>query len=125
MSLCVGVGVTDVVFFFFSSRRRHTRLQGDWSSDVCSSDLDTRGTGKVLVMEGRVLDHAGQPVAHAIMDAWHANKSGGYSHLFPGLQKVGLRRQNENHAPGQYPFRPPLPPGHSVPPPTPTPPPFG
>src|SRR3989454_2119851 len=27
--------------FFFSSRRRHTRLQGDWSSDVCSSDLCT------------------------------------------------------------------------------------
>src|SRR5256885_8067050 len=27
-------------FFFFSSRRRHTRLQGDWSSDVCSSDLN-------------------------------------------------------------------------------------
>src|ERR1022692_297098 len=26
-------------FLFFSSRRRHTRLQGDWSSDVCSSDL--------------------------------------------------------------------------------------
>src|ERR1022692_728249 len=25
--------------FVFSSRRRHTRLQGDWSSDVCSSDL--------------------------------------------------------------------------------------
>src|SRR2546426_4313847 len=29
----------DFMFFFFSSRRRHTRLQGDWSSDVCSSDL--------------------------------------------------------------------------------------
>src|SRR6266566_5496322 len=28
------------MFFFFSSRRRHTRLQGDWSSDVCSSDLE-------------------------------------------------------------------------------------
>src|ERR1022692_3457734 len=27
------------IFFFFSSRRRHTRLQGDWSSDVCSCDL--------------------------------------------------------------------------------------
>src|ERR1039457_6931653 len=27
------------LIFFFSSRRRHTRLQGDWSSDVCSSDL--------------------------------------------------------------------------------------
>src|SRR5207248_7910773 len=28
-----------VVYFFFSSRRRHTRSYGDWSSDVCSSDL--------------------------------------------------------------------------------------
>src|SRR6267142_3919524 len=28
-----------MVFFFFSSRRRHTRLTCDWSSDVCSSDL--------------------------------------------------------------------------------------
>src|SRR5688500_20158201 len=28
--------------FFFSSRRRHTRLQGDWSSDVCSSDLHSQ-----------------------------------------------------------------------------------
>src|SRR5437879_7632598 len=27
-------------FFFFSSRRRHTRYIGDWSSDVCSSDLE-------------------------------------------------------------------------------------
>src|SRR5438045_4893112 len=26
--------------FFFSSRRRHTRCLSDWSSDVCSSDLD-------------------------------------------------------------------------------------
>src|SRR5699024_11553537 len=28
-----------VCFFFFSSRRRHTRSKRDWSSDVCSSDL--------------------------------------------------------------------------------------
>src|SRR2546422_8026287 len=28
-------------FFFFSSRRRHTRCSRDWSSDVCSSDLST------------------------------------------------------------------------------------
>src|ERR1022692_4224024 len=36
-----GVVGPDVIcgLFFFSSRRRHTRLQGDWSSDVCSSDL--------------------------------------------------------------------------------------
>ena len=31
----------DIFFFFFSSRRRHTRYIGDWSSDVCSSDLRT------------------------------------------------------------------------------------
>src|SRR5699024_12228122 len=29
------------LFFFFSSRRRHTRSKRDWSSDVCSSDLDS------------------------------------------------------------------------------------
>src|SRR5256885_7781248 len=32
--------MAEIFVFFFSSRRRHTRLQGDWSSDVCSSDLD-------------------------------------------------------------------------------------
>src|SRR5699024_11645406 len=43
--ICVSVGsVTDLftsvhMFFFFSSRRRHTRSKRDWSSDVCSSDL--------------------------------------------------------------------------------------
>src|SRR5687768_18468780 len=30
------------VAFFFSSRRRHTSCSRDWSSDVCSSDLDRR-----------------------------------------------------------------------------------
>src|SRR2546421_3258824 len=29
-------------FFFFSSRRRHTRSDRDWSSDVCSSDLQSQ-----------------------------------------------------------------------------------
>src|SRR5436305_9072653 len=32
-----------VLVFFFSSRRRHTRCGRDWSSDVCSSDLDQSG----------------------------------------------------------------------------------
>src|SRR6266581_5010905 len=47
-------------FFFFSSRRRHTRWTGDWSSDVCSSDLDYfdqgRGEYQVVVRsdDGRV-----------------------------------------------------------------------
>src|SRR6266481_5136293 len=33
-------GYMYLIFFFFSSRRRHTRWNCDWSSDVCSSDLD-------------------------------------------------------------------------------------
>src|SRR5438034_10507154 len=35
-----------IIFFFFSSRRRHTRSLCDWNSDVCSSDLaGSRGCG--------------------------------------------------------------------------------
>src|SRR5262249_57168749 len=39
MRCVVDSSVRFLVFFFFSSRRRHTRLVSDWSSDVCSSDL--------------------------------------------------------------------------------------
>src|SRR5690606_39820791 len=34
------INLGSIFFFFFSSRRRHTRFSRDWSSDVCSSDLD-------------------------------------------------------------------------------------
>src|SRR5437016_11724879 len=37
--LTLFMSCTMFLFFFFSSRRRHTRLVSDWSSDVCSSDL--------------------------------------------------------------------------------------
>src|SRR5437016_8866413 len=40
VSECLFLWFSVVLFvFFFSSRRRHTRLVSDWSSDVCSSDL--------------------------------------------------------------------------------------
>src|SRR5262249_59598668 len=38
-SIVVLLAGLHILFFFFSSRRRHTRLVSDWSSDVCSSDL--------------------------------------------------------------------------------------
>src|SRR5207248_6755484 len=49
--------------FFFSSRRRHTRSYGDWSSDVCSSDLSRanatgRGVGRARRPARRGPDHA-------------------------------------------------------------------
>src|SRR6201989_3675600 len=37
-----------VVFFFLSSRRRHTRSLRDWSSDVCSSDLPLMNHGSIF-----------------------------------------------------------------------------
>src|SRR3712207_9273051 len=41
-----------IVFFFFSSRRRHTRYWRDWSSDVCSSDLClVRRVGELAVVD--------------------------------------------------------------------------
>src|SRR2546429_6287951 len=41
MCACVELMSGISYFFFFSSRRRHTRCSRDWSSDVCSSDLST------------------------------------------------------------------------------------
>src|SRR5690349_23188492 len=38
-----GLFILFFFFFFFSSRRRHTRSLRDWSSDVCSSDLNADG----------------------------------------------------------------------------------
>src|SRR6266487_5854089 len=42
------------VVFFFSSRRRHTRWTGDWSSDVCSSDLRPR-EGRATIRNGNAV----------------------------------------------------------------------
>src|SRR5207248_4899971 len=66
MCLLVLVCVFLVVVFFFSSRRRHTRSYGDWSSDVCSSDLqvelrwDAHAVARGVVAEAVVgaLEHA-------------------------------------------------------------------
>src|SRR2546430_7608913 len=56
--------LSQVLVFFFSSRRRHTRFDCDWSSDVCSSDLqvqrrageggrDARGRRVAAELQGR------------------------------------------------------------------------
>ena len=48
--------------FFFSSRRRHTRYIGDWSSDVCSSDLPAvvLATGLAKYYQHGVMTRKGQ-----------------------------------------------------------------
>src|SRR5262249_57194372 len=47
------IPVLSVYFFFFSSRRRHTRLVSDWSSDVCSSDLSVEAVARDDVAAAR------------------------------------------------------------------------
>src|SRR5438876_2435439 len=56
---------------FFSSRRRHTRWTGDWSSDVCSSDLPfERGHTALLVVDMQYLDaHWDYSMCRKIRDA--------------------------------------------------------
>src|SRR6267142_167087 len=60
------------MFFFFSSRRRHTRLTCDWSSDVCSSDLGRRPGGAgapviSLVVKDSAAARAGLEVGDVIL----------------------------------------------------------
>src|SRR3989454_867237 len=62
--------------FFFSSRRRHTRLQGDWSSDVCSSDLEVIVSGN-LVTVGKRSPAPWPVVGKAVGQAIRAALAGG------------------------------------------------
>src|SRR5207249_6751679 len=52
-----------LLFFFFSSRRRHTRSKRDWSSDVCSSDLETAPKRTPVRILARRRDGSEFPVA--------------------------------------------------------------
>src|SRR2546430_11462990 len=47
-----GTGARGIQLFFFSSRRRHTRFDCDWSSDVCSSDLVTLMVSYSVLLQG-------------------------------------------------------------------------
>src|SRR2546430_6080560 len=63
-----GTSAQGCVLFFFSSRRRHTRFDCDWSSDVCSSDLGGGGGGgEGFGKAGKVrTDFGGDDVANAL-----------------------------------------------------------
>src|ERR1035438_10816028 len=66
------------VFFFFSSRRRHTRCLSDWSSDVCSSDLMWQGANRIqadVVDVDRDLDPQKRTLVadgHVVTNLWDA-----------------------------------------------------
>src|SRR5256885_3014360 len=83
------------LFFFFSSRRRHTRLQGDWSSDVCSSDLGwvlhpERVAGRAALV--RVKLGTGQVVLFGFRPQYRGQSIVTYPLLFNSLQRSEERR---------------------------------
>src|SRR5439155_7573631 len=63
-------GVCPCQFFFFSSRRRHTRWPRDWSSDVCSSDLIDARIERALRLSKEFLEplSAGAPPRNSVDD---------------------------------------------------------
>src|SRR5256886_9013386 len=54
------------LFFFFSSRRRHTRFDCDWSSDVCSSDLAHRLGENILPLPRAPVEARDLPAVHDV-----------------------------------------------------------
>src|SRR5207248_4429127 len=68
-------------WFFFSSRRRHTRSYGDWSSDVCSSDLPPAQGHKPAIDFERIVEPLKQ----------QGNQEGRKASHF--LKEVTLRRE--------------------------------
>src|SRR3712207_7058040 len=65
----------DGLLFFFSSRRRHTRYWRDWSSDVCSSDLDVNWTivgAADINLDGHI-DLVWQHQTRGLLAVWFMN----------------------------------------------------
>jgi catechol 1,2-dioxygenase len=77
-------------------------------------------TSTPMFMEGRVLDLDRTPVPGAIVDIWHANAVGFYSHFGPTQSAFNLRRRIRVDAEGRYRFRSILPSGYACPPDGPT-----
>src|SRR3712207_7576634 len=88
-----------MLFFFFSSRRRHTRYWRDWSSDVCSSDLGVISAGSrnntMSHFAGRILKRYGvnEKAIEAFME--HAEKCD------PPLEASELNTRSEERRVGK------------------------
>src|SRR2546428_9949031 len=83
-----GMDLSSRFVFFFSSRRRHTRSDRDWSSDVCSSDLTVTGRA-----------YEGQPVT-VVERIRRAGGAGAAAGLVVGLA-LGLLLRSEERRVGK------------------------
>lgn len=132
--LVAGSGIEHFLDLLIDEKERQAGLAGGtprtiegplWLADAPLSKGEARldqdpEAGEVLFMEGQVRDAGGMPVAGAVVDVWHANTKGGYSHFDPSQSPYNLRRRIETDADGRYRFRSILPAGYGCPPNGPT-----
>ncbi|MCP1507656.1 catechol 1,2-dioxygenase [Pseudomonas marginalis] len=76
--------------------------------------------GVTLFMQGRVFNTAGEALAGAVVDVWHANTGGTYSYFDTAQSEFNLRRRIVTDAEGRYRFRSIVPSGYGCPPDGPT-----
>src|SRR6266536_3342139 len=88
---------THIQFFFFSSRRRHTRSTRDWSSDVCSSDLPfprCRGVEHTAIaLDAPLQALGGELRAHGWELAIEVVEEGLLGDVIPALVRLGRMAQ--------------------------------
>src|SRR5882757_3381973 len=80
------------IFFFFSSRRRHTRYWRDWSSDVCSSDLRDGRHDKMQIVFGLLCSAEGCPVAIEVFEGNTGDPATLGSQITKLKERFGLKR---------------------------------
>src|SRR3989449_8137830 len=80
------------IFFFFSSRRRHTRCSRDWSSDVCSSDLGyLRTVGTVWGLGAGVSVRGSLNVVPSSLEAVYGSRTPAGLAIYIRLRPAGPR----------------------------------
>lgn len=88
--------------------------------EVRMDDGSEADVATVMFLEGQVVDAAGQPVAGATVDLWHANTKGNYSYFDKSQSEYNLRRRIVTDAEGRYRARSIVPSGYGCSPDGPT-----
>src|SRR5690625_6093537 len=89
--------------FFFSSRRRHTRWPRDWSSDVCSSDLQhALAPGRPATPPEEITRHLGAPTTDTRVRYRSGSRDGPATSLTPLPRDRKSTRLNSSHVAISY-----------------------
>lgn len=91
-------------------------VQGAPLSDGEARMDDGESEGQEMYLHGKILDESGNPVKDAIVDLWHANTNGGYSHFDPSQSEFNLRRRIKTDSNGCYSAKSIVPSGYGCPP---------